>query len=377
MRRLALLFSFALIAAPAWALNTNDLVSTIAMPLAVAAVSNTTGVSPERLATLVTALNEGNVAPTRFVEVVRYVPVALVPDNQPLDLTQYVQNEVSNGVTGDALVNAVVQQLEANYGVTPQLELPAPATTVVVQPDYVPREVITQLSGVTPNDLLTAVVIPLAVAQVSNIDGVSPNELADLVTTLNNANVPPVQVVEVLRYVPVALVSDNAPQFVQFVQQQASQGISGPALTPVVVQQLQTYYPPQTRITVQPQAARPVEVDEHFVPPMAMSQVTQMRMHPHGGPPGQIKREIGVRTGAQVVHGGMPGHAPHMRNVPPPMMSSTPAPVPAHTRRAPAARPIQAPMPHPIPMHGAGHGPPPNRGGNGHGHGHGHGHGKD
>jgi hypothetical protein len=127
---------------------------------------------------------------------------------------------------------------------------------------------------------------------------------------MNSANVPPTQIVEVLRYVPVALTTDNAPQFVQFVQQQTTQGITGPALVPVVVQQLQTFYPAQTQVVVsEPVRVRrfrtvavpqTVVVDQNFVPPVV---IARMGEHPHGGPPGQLKKQLGLQTGAEVVHG--------------------------------------------------------------------------
>ena len=68
MRKLALLLTFALLPTQAWALSTNDLLSTIAMPLAVAAVSNVNGVPQSQLANLVVALNQANVPPTQFVQ---------------------------------------------------------------------------------------------------------------------------------------------------------------------------------------------------------------------------------------------------------------------------------------------------------------------
>jgi hypothetical protein len=152
------------------------------------------------------------------------------------------------------------------------------------------------------------IALPLAVAAVSNVTGVSLDELGNFVATLNNANVPPTQIVEVLRYVPVALTTENAPQFVQFVQQQTTQGVTGPALVPVVVQQLQTFYPAQTQIVVtEPVRIRrvrivpqPVIVDQNFVPAVV---VARMKEHPHGGPPGQLKKQLGLQTGAEVVHG--------------------------------------------------------------------------
>ncbi|HEX9500083.1 MAG TPA: hypothetical protein VGA10_00370 [Thermoanaerobaculia bacterium] len=276
MRKLAIcVFTFAL-STQAWALNTDNLLATIAMPLAVNAVSNVTGVPESRLADLVIALN------------------------QP-DFVQYVQTQSSQGVTGDALVNAIVDQLRTQYNVTPVLDFNGQPTTFVVSQDYIP-----QIAYST--DPLAIIALPLAVAAVSNVTGVSQDQLANFIATLNNANVPPTQIVEVLRYVPVALTIDNAPQFVQYVQQQTTQGVTGPALVPVVVQQLQTFYPAQTQIVVSEPfrvtRLRPVPqtivVDQNFVPQVV---VTRMQEHPHGGPPGQIKKQLGLQTGAEVVHG--------------------------------------------------------------------------
>src|SRR5207249_3384605 len=151
---------------------------------------------------------------------------------------------------------------------------------------------------------LSLVGLPLAVAAVSDITGVSQTELANLVATLNNANVPPAQMVEVIRYAPPALIIDNGQPFMQYVQQQTAQGVTGLALVPVVVQQLQTYYPAQTQITVN---ASPTPSYQNFVPPVVMTRVEEVRVHPHGGPPGQIKKQLGLQTGAEVVHGGKRG----------------------------------------------------------------------
>jgi hypothetical protein len=262
------------------------------------AVSKVTGVNETQLADLVTALNQANVPPTQFVQVIRYTPVAL---DQP-QFVQYVQTQSSQGVTGDALVNAIVEQLRTQYNVTPTLEFNGEPTTFVVSESYIPQ------TTLVSTDPFSVIALPLAVAAVSNVTGVSLDELANFVATMNNANVPPTQIVEVLRYVPVALTTDNAPQFVQFVQQQTTQGVTGPALVPVVVQQLQTFYPAQTQIIVsEPARVRRVRVvpqtvivDQNFVPAVV---VARMKEHPHGGPPGQIKKQLGLQTGAEVVHG--------------------------------------------------------------------------
>ena len=355
MRRLFSAVLLTLIASNAFALNqqTKDLLATIAMPLAVSAVAHATGVPETQLTSLVSTLNQANVPPAQFVDVMRYTPVALTDSNgQPF--VAYVQNQASQGVTGDALVSAILQQLQTRYSVAPQ---PAFDATYVVDDNYIPQTVVTRLatpsSTYTPyststlDDPLAYISLPLAVAAVADIAGVPQDQLASLLTTLNNANVPPAQIIEVVRYVPVALV-DNGQPFVAYVQQQVSQGVTGPALVPLIQQQLQPYYPSTTINVVAPPEAVPVTtpvipehlrnrtvvvsnqvpaatsapvvpehlrrrtvvVDQNFVPPVVINRVAEVKrhpVHPHGGPPGQIKKQIGVQTGAEVVHGGQPG----------------------------------------------------------------------
>jgi len=405
MRKLALLLALIVIPAQAWALNVNDLLSTIAMPLAVAAVSNA-GVQNSQLADLVTALNQANVPPTQFIEVIRYVPVTLVDQNgQPF--VAFVREQTTQGVTGDALVNAIADRLRTNFNVTPTLTLDTEPTTFVLSDNFIPTASTMQLTG----DPLSLIGLPLAVAAVSDITGVPQDELGNLVATLNNANVPVVQEVQIIRFAPVALIDQNGQPFVAFVQQQVSQGVTGPALVPVVVQQLQTFFPPQTQIAVAAPAvvSSPVQpqrviVERDFAPPpVVISRVEELRMHPHGGPPGQLKKELGLQTGAEVVHGekrgrqftpaAVPppapvavapqpkpreehgeehgrGHGKHGEGAPAPMISSAPPPAVA----APPARvPAVAAPPAAPPGQAKGHG----EGGNDQGKGKGKGHGKD
>src|SRR2546428_4661123 len=110
MKKIAIsLMLFLLVPVAAFAFNTDDLLATIAMPLAVDAVANVNGVPQSRLVDLVTALNQANVPPTQFVEVIRYTPPALiVQNNQQPDLLQFVRDQVAQGNTGSALVNAIV-----------------------------------------------------------------------------------------------------------------------------------------------------------------------------------------------------------------------------------------------------------------------------
>ena len=150
MKKIAIpLMLFLLVPVAAFALNTDDLLATIAMPLAVDAVANVNGVPQSRLVDLVTALNQANVPPTQFVEVIRYTPPALiVQNNQQPDLVVFVRDQVAQGNTGSALVNAIVQQLQNNYNIQPQLGLSAPPTTIVVQDNYIPDVVVTRVTTI-------------------------------------------------------------------------------------------------------------------------------------------------------------------------------------------------------------------------------------
>jgi len=159
------------------------------------------------------------------------------------------------------------------------------------------------------DNLLSVIAMPLAVAAVSEVTGVPMNDLSNFVATLNNANVPPVQFVELLRYVPVALVQDatqQQPVFVDYVQMQVSQGITGTALVPVIVERLRTYDIQPQIVTVYVPTPTPVQtiiVDNNFIPPVVLTRLEEIRNHPHGGPPGQLKKMQGVQTGAEIVHG--------------------------------------------------------------------------
>jgi hypothetical protein len=184
--------------------------------------------------------------------------------------------------------------------------------------------------------------MPLAVADTT----LPADQLIPLVTSLNQAYVPPAQFVRVVSYAPT-----TQPDFVPFVQTQVARGVSGPALV--------------------------TAIDRRVPAP---------KTHPHGGPPGQLKKLYGYQTGAQVVHGTPPpravvaqprvvvrehGHG-HGRSH-------------GHTVAA-QPRPLFVPQPIPqaMPPQGHGRGPqgfgPPGQmkgGDNGHGNGHGKGHGKD
>lgn len=154
-------------------------------------------------------------------------------------------------------------------------------------------------------DLLALVAMPLAVAAVSEITDVPANDLIDMVTLLNDADVPPVQFVEVVRYVPVALVveNDTQPRFVEVVRQQEQAGVRGIALVTFIEDRLHLAGVPAT-VDLDVTAPRIVVIEQNeIVPPFVRTRLAQVKAHPHGGPPGQLKKAAGVQTGAEIVHG--------------------------------------------------------------------------
>lgn len=163
------------------------------------------------------------------------------------------------------------------------------------------------------DDLLALVAMPLAVAAVSEVTDIPTNDLIDMVTLLNEANVPPAQFVEVVRYSPVALMSDTEPAFDDVLRAQIAEGIAGPALVPMIEQHYISLGLPD--VDLDAPRVRTVAT-ESFVPDVVTTRVAEVRAktHPHGGPPGQLKKVAGVQTGAEIVHGRKPGRAPAVAN---------------------------------------------------------------
>jgi hypothetical protein len=152
-------------------------------------------------------------------------------------------------------------------------------------------------------DLLALVAMPLAVAAVSEMTDIPTGELIDVVTLLNDAAVPPSQFIEVVRYVPVALVApDTEPDFVEFVRDRSEEGLRGTQLVTSIAQQLRVYGMPDVDLAVT--RLRTMDVTEDtFVPSPVRKRLAEVRTsHPHGGPPGQLKKAAGVQTGAEIVH---------------------------------------------------------------------------
>jgi hypothetical protein len=261
MKRLALsllLVAIAPLQAKAFvpANDPTDLLSYVAMPLAVSQVCDVRGVQTARVGDLVTYMDQANVAPADFVDVFRYVPVALVmrTDRRP-DFVEWVHGQVGQGIMGPALVTSMEQQLGTYSNSISVVSNRYPARTrvhrrytyddypyrEVFADDYVPvvvrryceREVVEPLAMID---------MPVAVANVCDL-GVPVERVSSLAVELNLGGVPAVQFVEVFRYAPAALVVDNGyePDFVNYVHTQEVAGIYGLPLVQSIDRQLPLY----------------------------------------------------------------------------------------------------------------------------------------
>jgi len=147
--------------------------------------------------------------------------------------------------------------------------------------------------------------MPLAVAAVANLTDIPTNDLISFITSLNQAAVPAPQFVEVVRYSPVVFYDDSmAPQFVTFVTAEVDRGIRGDALASSIADRYRTIGIRDIDVARPP---RTIFVDRtEFFPPVVRTRIAEVRTHPHGGPPGQLKKSLGLQTGAEVVHGTAP-----------------------------------------------------------------------
>ncbi|HXA16733.1 MAG TPA: hypothetical protein VN380_07070 [Thermoanaerobaculia bacterium] len=294
---LVLLLLLALLPMEAKAFNTydsSDVLSYVAMPLAVSAVCDVRGVQTDRVGELVSYMDQANVPPADFIDVFRYVPVALVlrTDNRP-DFVEWVHGQVDRGVVGQALVTSMESRLRtfdnyvpaASYRMRRHFEREPYA--YAYEDDYVPVEIRRHCDRLIL-DPLTLVEMPLAVADVYDL-GVPYDRVNGLVVELNLGDVAPLQFVELMRYAPAALVINGdyygQPDFVQYVRRQRADGLTGYLLVQNVGRQLQvygvapqidygpplygnqTYYAPQTvQYYVPP-------LNAAYVPPLVQSRV--------------------------------------------------------------------------------------------------------
>jgi hypothetical protein len=161
-------------------------------------------------------------------------------------------------------------------------------------------------AALATDELLALVAMPLAVAAVSEVADVPANELIDFVSLLNQAGVPPTRFVEVVRYVPVALtVETDQPPFLEFVRTRTQTGVSGETLATIIEDRYHTVYSlPEADFSVRSSQTL-FDDGRDFIPDVVRTQVAhvaQVKRHPHGGPPGQLKKQLGVQTGAEIVH---------------------------------------------------------------------------
>jgi hypothetical protein len=281
----ALLLLALLLPVQASALQTEDLVAIAAMPLAVAAVSELTDVPTSDLLSLIATMNQAQVPAPQFIEVVRYAPVALADTSEPF--VPYITSRVNEGVTGQELAVAMEDRIERYEGAETIDVVHAPQVVVVDQ-NFFPEVVVTRFQAVR-YDPLALVAMPLAVAAVAELADVPPLELASMVSLLNQANVPPAQFVEIVRYSPVAL-ADEDPAFLTYVTTQVGDGTRGIELARRIEDRYEVLGLRDADVASPP-------VSEVFVAPVAVAHRA----------PGQVKKQLGLQTGAEVVHGVHPG----------------------------------------------------------------------
>ncbi|HEU4888581.1 MAG TPA: hypothetical protein VFV49_11885 [Thermoanaerobaculia bacterium] len=298
-----------LFAGTASALQTDELIAISAMPLAVADVVALPDVPRDDVITVVTTLNQAAVPAPQFVEIVRYVPVALVQPAEPRFVT-YVTQEYQRGIVGEPLALAIADRYDT-YGIEEFRIVDPPVLTVVERREILPPVVVTRFQPVQ-FDPLSLIAMPLAVAAVADLVDVPRTDLMQFVASLNQAMVPAPQFVEVVRYSPVVLVDRTAsPQFIRFVTTEVDRGVIGRPLAFAIAERIETFEPIDIDI-IQPQPRLIVDRDV-ILPPVVVSRVA--RAHPHGGPPGQLKKERGLQTGAEVVHGTLPSRSTRSRTV--------------------------------------------------------------
>ena len=307
-KKLPALFALCLLAfaSTAAALQTDELVAITTMPLAVADAVALPAVPVDPFMTVVTTLNRAAVPAPQFVEIVRYAPVALVQPADPPFVT-YVTQQYQSGIVGEPLALTIARQYDA-YGI-PDVDVinPPVVTTRIVERQILPQVVVTRFQPVE-FDPLAVVAMPLAVAAVADLVDVPRTDLFRFVSSLNQALVPAPQFVEIVRYSPVVLVDPAAsPQFVQFVTTEIDRGVIGTPLAFAIVDRFQTIEHVAIDLA-EPQRVFIADRDV-ILPPVVVN-----RVHPHGGPPGQLKKQLGLQTGAEVVHGTMPSRTARVRS---------------------------------------------------------------
>jgi hypothetical protein len=230
--------------------------SLAAMPLAVDACSRSGQIPEDQLGRFASRLNEADVSPVMFVETIRYAPYAL---QQP-DFYPFFEDQFSQGLRGAALVTVINERLP-RYGVTVRRIETTPAW--VLSHNYIPRydsytsRRTTRTVSYTPYDdssyyrsrprydrqtMLYLIEMPLAVATVSDLDGVREDDLGRFCGTLNRGYLPPEQFIDTVRYAPAVFV--ERPDFVPFLDVQIGNGVFGMQLFAAIQPRLPSYAAP-------------------------------------------------------------------------------------------------------------------------------------
>jgi hypothetical protein len=288
----ALFLCLLAMAGGAQALETDDLIAITAMPLAVSEVAALPDVPRDDLFSVIGTLNRAAVPAPQFIEVVRYAPVALVDVSAQPRFVTFVTNEYDRGIVGQPLALAIADRYQT-YGVTEVNVVDPPVLRIVERREILPRVVITRFEPVQW-DPVSLVAMPLAVAAISELSDIPRTDLVQFITALNQADMPPPQFIEVVRYSPVVLVDRTEyPRFIEYVNTEIDSGVRGRPLAYAIADRFRTAGV-ETIDVVHPQPV--TVVDRTF---LERSAVTS---HPHGGPPGQLKKQLGLQTGAEVVH---------------------------------------------------------------------------
>jgi hypothetical protein len=289
MKKLPLLLMLvALLPARMFAFDNTYYRSLAAMPLAVDACSRAglpAGLTDDQLGRFVARLNDANVTPPLFVETVRYAPIAL---QQP-DFFPFVDNEISQGVTGAALVTVINDRLP-RYGVTVRHIETTPS--LVLSDNYIPRyDSYSSRSNVREvysaryrhprydrQSMEFLIEMPLAVATVSDLDGIRQDDLGHFCGALNRGYLPPEQFVDTVRYAPAVFV--ERPDFVPFIEAQIGNGVIG-------IQLYDSIYPRLPSYSTRSIAFTPDYVlnDQYYIPQPVRTRFEQAQVN--GGYPQQ------------------------------------------------------------------------------------------
>lgn len=145
--------------------------------------------------------------------------------------------------------------------------------------------------------------MPVAVARVAEVESVPDELFREFLLLLRDSDMAPAEFVDIVRYLPVALTEESPGEesLVEFVRVRQSSGTTGDRLAQALREEMRVRgVPIDRRVTL---VNVPDASASDFFPDVVIERTARDRAHPHGGPPGQVKKELGLQTGAEVVHG--------------------------------------------------------------------------